>query len=213
MTPDSYFSPLQGQSLLYPGQSESLRGQCVQSVMMWLKETGTEPPIYPSAYQYFDKGIPGYTKMNADLIQEDDIIVYSKNFPPAGGNGHIDVAAQDGTRTDYWGWDSNWTPLKLERIHHNGSDNQYIVGILRKENMGLTHDQVAKICVGFTNLQPEVSSAFMNNIGQDLDTVLNNFENYTEHKNLLLDAQAYRNGQTAPSNVVPYSGPQLFVKK
>ncbi len=86
-------------------------------------------------------------------------------------------------------------------VYLGWSEDLATVRIVEGGNMGLTHDQVAKICVGFTNLQPETSPAFMNNIGLDLDTVLDNFENYTEHKNLLLDAQAYRNGETGTPKV------------
>lgn len=136
MTPADFFNPLLGQSLLYPGQSEFYRGQCVQPVMMWIREQGIEPPVYPSAYMYYERGVIGYQKiLVGSPIQDGDIVVYSKKFPPANGNGHIDVAT-GGTNKDYWAYDSNWNqPLKLTKVHHNGSDNQYIIGYLRRENV------------------------------------------------------------------------------
>lgn len=133
MSPDAYFAPLNGQSLLYPGTDEEYRGQCVMPVEFWIKENGVEPPRYPSASQYYSRGVPGYTQIPAGApILEGDIVVFASNFPPANGNGHIDVASSNGSLHDYWAWDSNWSPpLKLSKIHHNGSDNNYIVGYLR----------------------------------------------------------------------------------
>lgn len=140
MKPAQYFEPKLGQSLLYPGQAQKYLGQCVQSVMLWLAATGTTPPAYPSAFMYYLAGIPGYTKIPAGpAIQDADIIVWGSDFPPSNGNGHIDVATGDGTLKDFWAYDSNWQPpLKLSKIHHNGSDNRFIIGYLRKTKEGDT---------------------------------------------------------------------------
>lgn len=159
MTPDYFFTPLKGQSLLYPGSDEEYRGQCTQSARLWIKQEGVNPPAYGSAYLFYDNGVPGFTKIpRGQPIKTGDLVVYSKAF---GGNGHIDVASSDGTITDYWGWDSNWNPLlKLNKVHHNGSDNQYIVGYLRKEGeeMRIPTDieiiDAKKFITGDPNYQP-----------------------------------------------------------
>lgn len=136
MNPTNYFQPLLGESLLYPGQAERYRGQCPMPVMLWVKANGVEPPAYASAYQYYELGVPGYTKIPVGApILEGDIVVYGPDFPVTKGDGHIDVASQQGVPSDYWAYDSNWSPLVLTKTHHNGSDNQYIIGYLRKEVM------------------------------------------------------------------------------
>lgn len=76
------------------------------------------------------------------------------------------------------------------------------------------HDFVADACVGMMNLQPETNQVFMNNIGLPKSQVLKNILGYQESRNLRLDAQAYRAGQSkTPSDIKPYDGPQLYVKK
>ncbi len=213
MTPDSYFTPLNGQSLLYPGQAEKYRGQCVQPVQMWLKATGTEPPVYQYAYQYYDKGIPGYTKIPAGgPIKTGDIVVWGKNYAASKGAGHIDVATQDGTLQDFYAWDSNWiTPLKLGRWHHNSSSNQYIVGYLRKEgDMPATRQDIINAYNGVMAYNPseaEIQSYLASH--KDRGQVWQEIYDYAVHEKK--DYFAYKAAHDA--GVVPYSGPQLFIKK
>ncbi len=57
------------------------------------------------------------------------------------------------------------------------------------------HDFVADACVLGMNLQPEENQVFLNNIGLPKSQVLKNILNYTESRNLRLDAEAYRAGQ------------------
>lgn len=153
MNPITFFEPLLGQSLLYPGQNEIYRGQCVQSVMMWIKANGITPPIYPSAADYYTNGVSGYTKIPAGQpIKLGDIVVWRKDFPPSGGNGHIDVASADGSLSSFSAYDSNWyPPLKLAHILHTGNNNNYIAGYLRKEEDMITQafeHELAKLSTG-----------------------------------------------------------------
>lgn len=144
MTPAEYFDPLLGQSVAYPGQ-EAYQGQCVQSVLLWLRDTGTEPPIYASAYMYYTQGIPGYTKVPIGApIQDGDIVVWGAAFPPTKGNGHIDVATETGTNLDFWAYDQNWTPNVITKTHHAGSQNQYIMGYLRKDDSAM-EDEIKQL--------------------------------------------------------------------
>lgn len=86
---------------------------------------------------------------------------------------------------------------------HLGSTMVTARQILKGEtDMGLTPEQVNKISVGMTNLQASTNQNFLNNEGLDLDTVLDNFLSYSESKQLRLDAQAYRAGQTAGATVL-----------
>lgn len=157
MTPTSFFAPKMGQSLLMPGVSEVYRGQCVMSVGLWVQALGLKFPTYPSAYLYYQNGIPGYTKIPAGQpIQEADIIVWREDFPPAifkgVGNGHIDVADAPGTLHSFTAYDSNWSPpLKLNRILHTGNDNNYIAGYLRRSEV-FTQDNYNAISRAFKDL-------------------------------------------------------------
>jgi len=191
ITPDQYFTPLKGQSLLYPGQAEKYRGQCVQSVKLWYTEvTGLPAPSHELAYQYYDAGIPGYTKIPAGgPIKTGDIIVWSKYFPASPGAGHIDVAATDGTVNDFYAWDSNWSPpLKLSKIHHNGHDNNYIVGYLRKnegEEVKATRQDIINAYNGLMAYNPtEAEIEGYLDSGKDRGTVWQEIYDYAVSKKL-----------------------------
>lgn len=61
-------------------------------------------------------------------------------------------------------------------------------------------------------MSPSQNQNFQNNLGNPLDTVLDNFMGYTETKNLHLDAEAYRAGAVAPTKVV-INGVEYIPKK
>lgn len=150
MTPDKFFTPLLGRSLLYPGAAEEYRGQCVQPVLMWMREQGIIPPAYPSAFDYYVLGVPGYDKIPAGApIKTGDIIVWGSKFPPSKGNGHIDTASANGTLKDFWAYDSNWQPLVLSKVHHNDPENNYIIGYLRRHVMpNISRHDVGRAAIG-----------------------------------------------------------------
>lgn len=147
MSPDAFFTPLVGQSLLIPGQDERFRGQCPQPVGLYVQALGLVFPANGNAYLYWDNGIPGYEKIAAgNPIKEGDIIVWRKDFPPSNGSGHIDVAAQDGTIANFVAWDSNWyPPLKLAKLSHLGNNNNYIAGYLRRIGDEMVDDAGARL--------------------------------------------------------------------
>lgn len=80
------------------------------------------------------------------------------------------------------------------------------------EDMNVNQDQLDKICWLATGLSPKSNQNFQNNLGNPLDTVLDNFMGYTETKNLHLDAEAYRAGAVAPTKVV-INGVEYIPKK
>lgn len=219
MTPNSFFGPKIGQSLLLPGQSEIYRGQCVQSVGLWVQALGLTFPTYSSAYLYFVNGIPGYTKIPAGTpIKEADIIVWRKDFPPAiftnpdgskSYNGHIDVASADGSLGSFSAYDQNWKPLVVAHIQHNDNNNNYIAGYLRRIDM-LTPAEVNQLTqIAFNRPAHEDEKSVYSTIPTDeaLQRILDGEENIQ----LRTDAQAYRDGNTVA--YIPYTGSQLFVKK
>lgn len=154
MSPNDYFSPLEGQSLLIPGQDERFRGQCPQPVGLYVQALGLVFPAYGNAYLYWDNGIPGYEKIAAgNPIKEGDIIVWRKDFPPSNGSGHMDVAAQDGTLANFVAWDSNWyPPLKLAKLSHLGNNNNYIAGYLRRIGDDMVDDPTARAMLTMSTL-------------------------------------------------------------
>jgi len=122
--------------------------------------------------------------------------------------GHINVRLANGT---VWSDGNIYASIDAYLANHTPKyvgwgESINDVKIIEGEDMGLTHDQVAKICVMAIDAQPEINQVFMNNIGLELDQVLDNFLNYTESRNLRLDAEAYRAGQTGgakPTKLAP----------
>lgn len=87
MTLVDFINQNTGKKLLYPGQNPIYTGECVQLVMLYMKQVqGVEPPVYPNAKDYW-RSIPGYTQESSP--QPGDIAVYDGHgaFP----EGHIAV--------------------------------------------------------------------------------------------------------------------------
>lgn len=123
MTEAEYFN-LRGY-LLYPGQSEVYRGQCVQSVMIKIKSVdGIEPPVYPNAKDYWYKGIPGYQKVSSP--QTGDIAVYDGHG--AYQEGHIAVVSPRPPEVFEQNADPDGSPM-----HFYTRKSPYLLGYLRKE--------------------------------------------------------------------------------
>lgn len=191
-----FFEPLLGRSLLLSGQSEDFRGQCVQSVGLWVQHLGKVFPVHPSAYQFYVNGIDGFTKIPAGQpIKKGDIVVWAANFPPSKGNGHIDVAAQDGTISDFWAYDSNWDPpLRLSKIHHTGSYNNYIMGYLRLEDdmSDVADNYFIEACAeGLLGRTASGDVNLLNNLGRPKNDVLDTFRSYPEHVAIMDKAAKY----------------------
>lgn len=204
MTPNDFFSPLEGQSLLIPGEPEADRGQCVQSVGLYVASLGIKFPAYPYAYLYYN-GIPGYQQVGAgNPILEGDIVVWRSDFPPSKGAGHIDVVAQNGTLANFVAWDSNWVPLKLAKVSHFGNDNNYIAGYLRRigGDMPLTPGQIDKLIKMSLNREPTAEELgnqdYANNPGLAIDTFWEN--------------GGKQNYPPQTPGFKPYDGPPLFEK-
>lgn len=67
--------------------------------------------------------------------------------------------------------------------------------VLKGGDMGLTYDQVNKICYMATGLQADTADAFKNNVGLELDVVLNNFMAYKETRDKQLRADSFEPDQ------------------
>lgn len=169
-------------------------GQCGNLVRAYWNEVDkTTPPSYPNSKDYWFNEVPGYDKVHNPQLG--DIAIYNGHGAYTEGHSAIYV---DG-RVFEQNADPDGSPA-----HLYPRKNTNLLGYLRKqgEDMTLTQEQVNKICVLATNLEASSNQNFLNNVGQDLDTVLDNFLNYTESKNLRLDAEAYRKGQTGVAKVI-----------
>lgn len=229
MSPNAFFTTLEGQSLLIPGQAERFRGQCVQSVGLYVQSLGISFPAYQFAYLYYDNGIPGYKKVGAgNPIKEGDIIVWGKNFPASPGAGHIDVAAQDGTLANFVAWDSNWyPPLKLAKLTHIGNNNNYIAGYLRREDpvqqISLSTARILYFSVVGRDGQQGRPNAATGECDGELNTYVVGKPLTNEFLSSLWnspESDNYRNkvvpaafNAEANAGFTPYTGSQLFVKK
>lgn len=130
MTLNDYFQ-LTG-FLLYPGQSEEYRGQCVQSVMIKIKDVdGIEPPVYPDAKDYWFNGIPGYSIVANP--QPGDIAVYNGHdfFP----EGHIAVVSDSNGQVFEQNADPDGSPM-----HFYNRATTYLLGYLRYNGGNMAFD-------------------------------------------------------------------------
>lgn len=140
---DQEYQKYQGQAVLAPGGGAGNNGQCEQWFDLVLHDVYGQPYFYSqAAYQIWTN--PGVLTNNFDripyspsmVIQKGDFVIYSQNIGE--GNGHVDVAAQNGIGSNYVGYDSNWGGKKnsagypiLWEVTHNDSYNQFIYGVLR----------------------------------------------------------------------------------
>lgn len=132
MTLDQEFARYQGQSVLVPGQSEALRGQC----FMWFDFVLHD--VYALPYFYAQGAIdiwnnPGwlldhFDKISDGSIKKGDIVVFNQSVGSI--YGHVDIAMQDGSIDSFLGSDSNWGGNKtVHLVNHIG--RQYVLGSLR----------------------------------------------------------------------------------
>lgn len=118
--------------------------------------------------------------------------------------GHIGVRLSNG---QFWSDGKIYSSIGAYTANHSpkyvgwGESINNVKVITGEEDMNVTQDQLNKICWLATGLQASAAPPFQNNLGNPLDTVLDNFMGYTETKNLHLDAEAYRAGATAPTDV------------
>lgn len=148
MTLDQEFARYQGQSVLVPGQSEALRGQCFMWFDFVLHDVYTLPYFYAQgAIDIWNN--PGwlldhFDKISDGSIKKGDIVVFNQSVGSI--YGHVDIAMQDGSIDSFLGSDSNWGGNKtVHLVNHIG--RQYVLGSLRLKgsDMSAEDQQYAKI--------------------------------------------------------------------
>jgi len=134
---DTYIAQTTGKVVSYDGIPADA-GQCVQLVADYaVKVLGVKLPNYPIAANYWEKPVPGYTKIPYPNVPlRGDIVVFSENLPGSEGAGHIDICLS-GSPSGYAGFDSNWGGNKTaHQVQHTYG---YVYGFLWKgENMDYT---------------------------------------------------------------------------
>lgn len=129
MTLEQFIATYNGKYALYPGQPQSLAGQCVQLVELYASHVLNSPlPIYPDAKDYWTD-IPGFSKVFSP--QPGDIGVYNGHdaFP----QGHINIFV--GGQWFEQNADPDGSPAHLAQ-----RANTYLLGYLRKEVMDTFKD-------------------------------------------------------------------------
>lgn len=205
MTLSDFVAQNTGKKLLYPGQNPNLAGQCVQLVMLYMKQVqGVEPPVYPDAKDYWNN-IPGYLPVNNP--QDGDIAVYRGHDSFL--QGHIAVVFH-GLEFEQ-NADPDGSPA-----HLFNRSTIYLLGYLRKEDMfNLTKEQIEAISLMANNTTPGAGFNYAQYTGVPatqalLDQLINEFVPYSEKYH-----QEYSSLQqqvSHPPSLTPYAGPQLFTK-
>lgn len=227
MTPITWYESNQGQKLLVPGQSPALAGQCVQACDIALNEIYGLPYHYANAADWWNNPqelINHFDLISDGSVKSGDFVVYSGNLPGSEGYGHIDLALQDGSRSNYLGADSNWGGnLTLHQVNHAGSENSYILGSLRfrSQNMQpIRPDEVNNLVGLCWGVQTDPSAPGYNAVDRGNDHKnLDGKPFYEAYNTVYFDGRTldYRKKcntalAAAPSGVAPYSGPELYVK-
>lgn len=171
-------------------------GQCVPLVELYAQEVLNTPlPALPSAVNYW-KVLPGYTQESSPKVG--DIAVY--NSHPGFPDGHIAIVNQltNPPQVFEQNADPDGSPAHLFQ-----RSTIYLLGYLRKDIMRQVSDEnMYWMFRAFAGREPtlaEVTDAdYYNNADLLISTLVNNgFK---------------QNYPPKPDGVVPYSGPQLFVK-
>jgi hypothetical protein len=140
---DTCYTEHEGQAILVPGGGAGNEGQCAQWADTVYHDVYGLPYVYTPAakdwwYNADSLGITqNFNKITDGSIKKGDFVVFNP-LSSTDPQGHIDVAAQDGSTSSFVGYDSNWgrvynaqgLPI-LHTVNHNDRFNQFIIGSLR----------------------------------------------------------------------------------
>lgn len=134
MTVDQWYDKRKGQVLLVPGADPADAGQCMQAADYALNEIYGLLYVWANAIDCWNKfdQIPqlknNFDKVSDGSIRKGDFVIFNQGVGSV--YGHIDLAMQDGTTSNFQGADSNWGGNKtLHLVQH--ANNVLVIGALR----------------------------------------------------------------------------------
>lgn len=124
---DQLYAKYNGQSLLYPGTSSDLRGQCVVAMYFVVDEVWGRPIFRANAKDWLDRAAAlGYQVVRNNPNDPNQvpprgaIAVWGGNLPGSGGYGHVAAVWDARPRAaTFIGLGSNWGGKTLHLVTHN----------------------------------------------------------------------------------------------
>jgi hypothetical protein len=168
-------------------------GQCGDLVDAYLVDVFNNHTSYATALDYWTNGIPGFVV--APQPEPGDIACY--NAHPGFPAGHIAIYAGNGEVFEQ-NADPDGSPA-----HLYPRANTYLLGYLRGGNM-ITKDDENVMSILATGSYPGADYNYQFTGTSNIDGMVNFWLNESKTAGLL--------SKPTNTNVVPYSGPQLFVK-
>lgn len=213
MTLDYFHTVNLGKAVTYDNNPENY-GQCAQLMERKMFDVdGVTPPIYPGAADYYERGVPGYTKIakTTELPKKGDLVYFQRSVDSVGNNGHVDICMVDGAASGYTGFDSNWDAttyfqiingVKYPAAHDVVHNYDLVTGYLRKE-VPMPPDYLMNsgdVDNGFAIFKKTPTQADKDAwIGQPF-------------KKFMYDKIVPEVAAMPSANVKPYSGPPLFLE-
>lgn len=195
-----------------------------------LNEVYGQPYVWANAidcwrsFSSFPQLVNNFNQVSDGSVKKGDFVIFNEKVGSV--YGHIDLAMQDGSTASYQGADSNWGGNKtLHLVQHTNAS--YIIGSLRPkgativDNDIITNDDLDILRIIYACIQDgarfdatinqHANDAFLqkNLTGSLKKAIRNMFANSQSQANWTKIQKALAN----PGDVVPYSGPQLYVKK
>lgn len=159
MNLDQFYAKYQGQSLLYPGTSADLRGQCAVAMYFVVAEVWVRPIFRANAKDWLDRAAAlGFQAVRNNPNDPNQvpprgaIAVWGGNLPGSGGYGHVAAVWNAPPRAaTFVGLGSNWGGKTLHLVTHNYN---YLIGWIlppaapaqpQGDEMIVNSDQAVKI--------------------------------------------------------------------
>lgn len=139
MTLDECYAKYEGTVVLVDGNPADA-GQCVQWADTVLVSVYGDATHYGNAIDWWnDPGdllTDGFEKITDGSVKKGDFVIFNQKVGSI--YGHIDVAMQDGTTSNFLGSDSNWGGnMTVHEVQHSNAD--FVIGSLRERiSMGVT---------------------------------------------------------------------------
>lgn len=195
MTPQAWYDKNKNTAVVVPLIGPDEAGQCWVTATSFLHDVFALPYLYTSAaINVWNQSLLdayGWTKIAVGQpIRPSDLIFYDRRVGAI--QGHVSIASQSGTSTDFYSWDSNWDRVNyhnaqgfptLHTEHHTGVLNTYIVGYYRPPGgkgadtitSMLDEDGAKDLYRGLLHREPENDKVWREWVGKDYATAYKAF--------------------------------------